>query len=387
MTSPSEDMEPHAISTSRFLGSFPIGVEIGTYILTRRRVGHTLSPTSVDATSEMVMYGESVVTKAWREGVARHAALTRWRFGRRVVRSAPPQTLTTTGLAEIHNSGKGYWTSRDAQLGQKLLNWLRYTTWSKTAGLAEIHNSDKDYWAGRDTQLRQRTLDRLRYTTQAKTTGLAEIHNSGKDYWTGRDTQLGQRLLDWSRYTTRAKTAGLVEKHNSGKDCWTGRDTTRAKTAGLAEIHNSSKDRCMSLMRDQSKVGGECHATASSTHTSEQPAEPFTLFEVQEIPPEEVTRNVLEASGKHLTEAPSSERSKSQAANGKGPIAPTEGVPTLRTKPHSMKELCGACLGKDDRDFHTIQASNQREHASDAPLEVDLTPLNLRLVCLFPLLH
>ncbi|RRT46571.1 hypothetical protein B296_00008081 [Ensete ventricosum] len=150
------------------------------------------------------MYCESVVTKTWREGVARRAALTRWRFNRRVVRSAPPRTLT------------------------------------------------------------------------------------------------------------------------------------------------------MSLMRDQPKVGGECHATASSTHTSEQPAEPFTLFEVQEIPPEEVTRNVLEASGKHLTEAPSSKRSKSQAANGKGPIAPTEGAPTLRMKPQSMKELCGACLGKDDRDFHAI---------------------------------
>ncbi|RZS16655.1 hypothetical protein BHM03_00048678 [Ensete ventricosum] len=70
-------------------------------------------------------------------------------------------------------------------IGQELLDWPRYTTWARIVGLAEIHNSGKNYWTGRDTQLRQELLDWPRYTTQARTIGLAEIHNSGKNYWTG----------------------------------------------------------------------------------------------------------------------------------------------------------------------------------------------------------
>ncbi|RRT50569.1 hypothetical protein B296_00027870 [Ensete ventricosum] len=39
-------------------------------------------------------------------------------------------------------------TGRDVRLGQRLLDWSRYTTRAQIAGLAEIHNSGKDYWTG-----------------------------------------------------------------------------------------------------------------------------------------------------------------------------------------------------------------------------------------------
>ncbi|RRT83122.1 hypothetical protein B296_00015443 [Ensete ventricosum] len=47
----------------------------GDFILTRRRVGHTLGLTSTDTPGEVTMYGESVGAEVWCEGVVCHAAL------------------------------------------------------------------------------------------------------------------------------------------------------------------------------------------------------------------------------------------------------------------------------------------------------------------------
>ncbi|RRT73609.1 hypothetical protein B296_00016242 [Ensete ventricosum] len=68
-------------------------------------------------------------------------------------------------------------------------------------------------------------------------------------------------------------------------------------------------------------------------------------------------------------------KSISRVAKGKGPVAPAEEMPAPQIKPQSVKELCSAHLGEDDRDYHAIRMSNQPEHASDAPLEIDLTSL------------
>ncbi|RRT75521.1 hypothetical protein B296_00031153 [Ensete ventricosum] len=57
-------------------GSFPpLASSGGDFILTKRRVGRTLSLTFVDTPGEAATYGESVGAKVWREGVVCHAAL------------------------------------------------------------------------------------------------------------------------------------------------------------------------------------------------------------------------------------------------------------------------------------------------------------------------
>ncbi|RWW36728.1 hypothetical protein BHE74_00058271, partial [Ensete ventricosum] len=71
-------------------------------------------------------------------------------------------------------------------------------------------------------------------------------------------------------------------------------------------------------------------------------------------------------------------KSASQVAKGKGPAGPTEETPTPRPKLRSVRELCSAHPGVDDRDYHAIQMSNLPKHALDAPLEIDLAPLTYR---------
>ncbi|RWW52782.1 hypothetical protein BHE74_00040783 [Ensete ventricosum] len=122
--------------------------------------------------------------------------------------------------------------------------------------------------------------------------------------------------------------------------------------------------------------------------TPAQPAVAPSPLEVQEIPLEEAT----ETFGKCPTEAPSGrrkkakvlsrhkshregEKSKSRATEGKKPIAPIKETPTPRATPNLVKELCSARPGEDCRDYHVIRVSSQPEHAPDAPLEVNLSPL------------
>ncbi|RZS12147.1 hypothetical protein BHM03_00043545 [Ensete ventricosum] len=60
---------------------------------------------------------------------------------------------------------------------------------------------------------------------------------------------------------------------------------------------------------------------------------------------------------------------------GKGPVDVPEEPPAPRRKPKSVKELCSASAGVDDRDYHAIRMCNLPEKAPDAPLEADLRPL------------
>ncbi|RRT82488.1 hypothetical protein B296_00007149 [Ensete ventricosum] len=138
-------------------------------------------------------------------------------------------------------------------------------------------------------------------------------------------------------------------------------------------------------------MGGGCPSSTAPTL-----AQPIAVSssppKVQEIPSEEVTKKVAEASGKHLIEATSSQRkkakvigrhnshkkgegSKSRAVKGKGPTSPVDEVLTLRARPKSVRELCNARPRVDDRDYHVIRVSSLPEHDPDAPLEMHLRPL------------
>ncbi|RRT73762.1 hypothetical protein B296_00007884 [Ensete ventricosum] len=68
----------------------------------------------------------------------------------------------------------------------------------------------------------------------------------------------------------------------------------------------------------------------------------------------------------------------SWAAEGKGLVVLTEEMPAPWTKLKSVRELCNAHLGMDSQDYHAIRVGTQLEHASDAPLEIDLTSLTHR---------
>ncbi|RZS14646.1 hypothetical protein BHM03_00046372 [Ensete ventricosum] len=163
----------------------------------------------------------------------------------------------------------------------------------------------------------------------------------------------------------------------------------------------------MSLMRGLPKVGGGRPTSASSMPVnalaSEQPTEPTSPPDMQEIPTYEVmsgtyverTRGTSEVPRKRPTEeltdqrkktkvsswhrshrgGDSRDRSESRTTKGKEPVTPIKETPTAQARPWSMKELCGIRLGKDGRDYHAIRASEQLECASDAPLEVDLAQL------------
>ncbi|RRT58887.1 hypothetical protein B296_00046253 [Ensete ventricosum] len=61
-------------------------------------------------------------------------------------------------------------------------------------------------------------------------------------------------------------------------------------------------------------------------------------------------------------------KSRSQVAEGKKPIPPTERTLIARSRSKSVKELCSARLG-------VIRVSNQSEHMPYVPLMADLTPL------------
>ncbi|RWW54722.1 hypothetical protein BHE74_00038671 [Ensete ventricosum] len=138
-------------------------------------------------------------------------------------------------------------------------------------------------------------------------------------------------------------------------------------------------------------MGGGCPSSIAAAL-----AQPIVVSssppKVQEIPYEEVTKKVVEASGKHLIEATSSQRkkakvigrhkshkkgegSKSQAVKGKGPTSPVDEVLTLRARPKSVRELCNARPRVDDRDYHVIRVSSLPEHDPDTPLEMHLSPL------------
>ncbi|RRT62529.1 hypothetical protein B296_00030730 [Ensete ventricosum] len=159
----------------------------------------------------------------------------------------------------------------------------------------------------------------------------------------------------------------------------------------------------MSLMHDNPKVGGGCSGIVSSfPATASTPAlrvESRSPTEVQEIPAEEVIRRPSEEA-RGAPEVPSKRRagdmagqrkkskdsgrhrlphkadkSASRAARGKGPVGLAEETLTPRPKPRSMRELCSAHPGVDDRDYHAIWMSSLPERAPDAPLEIDLAPL------------
>ncbi|RWW59197.1 hypothetical protein BHE74_00033885 [Ensete ventricosum] len=156
----------------------------------------------------------------------------------------------------------------------------------------------------------------------------------------------------------------------------------------------------MSLMRGQPKVmGGRPGTTSTIPITAPvpaQPTDPPSLSKVQEIPPEEVTRKAPEASSKRLTKDSTGQRkkakvparhkscregekSKSRADKGKEPAAQVEGTPTPKPEPKSVKELCSAYPGEDDRDYHIIRVSSQPEPAPDAPFEINLTSLTHKM--------
>ncbi|RWW07294.1 hypothetical protein GW17_00029329 [Ensete ventricosum] len=159
----------------------------------------------------------------------------------------------------------------------------------------------------------------------------------------------------------------------------------------------------MSLMRDNPKVGGGCSRIVSSTlATAPTPSprvESRSPSKVQEIPAKEATRRPSEEA-RGAPEVPSkrragdsagqrkkskdfgrhklpheANRSTSRAAKGKGPTGPAKETPTPRLKLRSVRELCNACPGVDDRVYHAIHMCNLPERAPDAPLEIDLAPL------------
>ncbi|RRT40163.1 hypothetical protein B296_00042979 [Ensete ventricosum] len=163
----------------------------------------------------------------------------------------------------------------------------------------------------------------------------------------------------------------------------------------------------MSLMCGLPKVGRGRPRSASSvpanTSVPEQPSEPTSPPDVQEIPPEEGARGTSVERTKRTRKVPSRrpaeelvdqrkkskvssrhrshhggdnrDRFESRAAKGKEPASLTEGTPTARARPRSMKELCTIQLGKDRPNYHAIQASEQLECASDTHLEIDLAQL------------
>ncbi|RWV92940.1 hypothetical protein GW17_00044640, partial [Ensete ventricosum] len=69
---------------------------------------------------------------------------------------------------------------------------------------------------------------------------------------------------------------------------------------------------------------------------------------------------------------------------GKGPVDVPEEPPAPRRKPKSVKELCSASAGVDDRDYHAIRMCNLPEKAPDAPLEADLRPLTQGMLVALP---
>ncbi|RZR80931.1 hypothetical protein BHM03_00007041 [Ensete ventricosum] len=60
---------------------------------------------------------------------------------------------------EIHSSGEDCWTGRDALLGQRLLDWPRYTTRARIGGLAEKRYSIPDEYSLHAPSPRQRPYD------------------------------------------------------------------------------------------------------------------------------------------------------------------------------------------------------------------------------------
>ncbi|RRT54439.1 hypothetical protein B296_00036905 [Ensete ventricosum] len=138
----------------------------------------------------------------------------------------------------------------------------------------------------------------------------------------------------------------------------------------------------MSSMCSNPKVGGGRSRIVSSTLTTALTPAPRAKSrspsEVQEIPTEEATRRPQRKKGKDSSRHKlphEANKSASRVAKGKGPAGPTEETPTPRPKLRSVRELCNAHPGVDDRDYHAIQMSRLPEHALVAPLEIDLAPL------------
>ncbi|RWW58055.1 hypothetical protein BHE74_00035116 [Ensete ventricosum] len=59
----------------------PLASPRGDFILTRRKVSRTLGLTSIDTPSEVVVYGELVGTKVWRDGLIRDRLGTKLELG------------------------------------------------------------------------------------------------------------------------------------------------------------------------------------------------------------------------------------------------------------------------------------------------------------------
>ncbi|RZR93265.1 hypothetical protein BHM03_00021724 [Ensete ventricosum] len=132
------------------------------------------------------------------------------------------------------------------------------------------------------------------------------------------------------------------------------------------------------FVRSAWRKGAMCHSSLNASQRDlrcrggQVTALPRRPRPTPEIPLEEATQKAPEASGKRLVEAPSGqrkktkvpgrhkphcegERSKSRAAKGKKPTAPVEVASAPRMRPTSVKELCSAHPGVDDRDYHIIR--------------------------------
>ncbi|RRT83549.1 hypothetical protein B296_00004241 [Ensete ventricosum] len=130
----------------------------------------------------------------------------------------------------------------------------------------------------------------------------------------------------------------------------------------------------LNLVRGLSKMGGGHPSSAALVLV--QPIDvPSSPPEVQEILSEEVTKKVVEASGKCPTEVTSGQRkkakvtgrhksrhegegSKSRVAKGKGPTSSIDEASTPRVMPKSMRELCSSWARVDDKDYHVIRVSS-----------------------------
>ncbi|RZR74083.1 hypothetical protein BHM03_00031752 [Ensete ventricosum] len=139
------------------------------------------------------------------------------------------------------------------------------------------------------------------------------------------------------------------------------------------------------------KVGGGCPSLAALA-PARLAGVPSSPPKVQEIRSEEATKKAAEVSGKPPTEEMPGPRkkakvtgrrkyrregegSKSRAARGKGPANLVDEAPVPRTRPKSVRELCSARFGVDNKDYHVVRMSSLPEQDPDAPLELHLSPL------------
>ncbi|RZS19072.1 hypothetical protein BHM03_00051362, partial [Ensete ventricosum] len=114
----------------------------------------------------------------------------------------------------------------------------------------------------------------------------------------------------------------------------------------------------ISLMRGNPRAGGGGGGGVSSWDCAPDSG---SASDVQEIPIEEA-RGI-------------SPHKADRASRGKGPADASVEPPAPRQRPKSVRELCSAQAGVDDRDYHAIRMCNLPEQASDAPLDPDLRPL------------